>query len=941
LTDTRSNSPGHPLRHNLLLRFSLVAFIATGLTATALAVILGDRIRRDAIRAVETEAVASITPRVLGAIRRNDLTGSMTGERAGELTEFFRRSILSDRIARLTIWSPDGMTLYTTNGASLGQPLLHRQHLLRAMRGEVAIEIHTPREAVNAHERDLASLVEVYAPLTFPGDRTPSAVLQIDEYYQPTAERIQDLQRWTYAILAAGSVVLYLALVVIVAGGWRTILHQRSSLAEANSRLVGLNQDLAAAQEPLSLLLNTVGQGIFGVDLHGVIDFANPTAADLLGWEVDELIGRSHTQLLQFQPDPLAGREVDSCPVCATLHDGERHRADDLRLRRKDGSWFEVEYTSTPLRREGELAGAVVVFSDVTERKRAEQALWESQRALSTLLSNLPGMAYRCRSDQRWTMEFASQGCLEITGYLPAQLVDSAEIAYGELIHPDDREVGWSEVQAAIRARRPFQLTYRIRAADGSLKWVWEQGRAVEGSDGSVAALEGFITDITERVRLEEQLEREALYDPLTGLPNRALFMDRLRQVLQRATRRRGYQFAVLFFDLDRFKVANDTLGHPAGDRILVSTARRLEVCIRQVDTAARLNADEFAILLDDISDPADATRVAERVLGEFDQPFDLDGRQIYVSASIGIAVTSSGSRQAEEILREADFAMHRAKASGKARYALFDAEMHARAMELLQIETELRRALERDEFRVHYQPIVELASGRITGFEALVRWDHPERGLLLPETFLEVAEETGLVVALGRRVLDQACRQLAVWQETFTGPQPLLVSVNLSDRQFMQPDLVEQVAEALRAANVPPESLFLEITEKVVMEDAENPEAVLDSLRALGVGLAVDDFGTGYSSLSVLHRFPVRTLKIAQSFVETLCDECGNDLVVRAIILLAQNIGMDVVAEGVETREQAIALRKLGCHFGQGFLFSPPLPPETATEMLARQMRK
>jgi diguanylate cyclase (GGDEF)-like protein len=444
-----------------------------------------------------------------------------------------------------------------------------------------------------------------------------------------------------------------------------------------------------------------------------------------------------------------------------------------------------------------------------------------------------------------------------------------------------------------------------------------------------------------ERISRELEESREhfrnaALHDALTGLPNRALLMSHLKLAVEHAKRRPGYLFAVLFLDLDRFKVINDSLGHVAGDQLLVQLARRLEECIRTTDTVARLGGDEFALLLSDIEDYADAARVAERIQEELARPFHLGGHEVYTSASIGITLSATGYSDPEAILRDADTVMYRAKANGKARHELFDEAMHARAVALLRTETDLRRAVERDEFRVVYQPILSLPTGEVAGFEALVRWQHPERGLVPPSEFIPVAEETGLIVEIGRRVLFESCRQLREWQAGGLVHARLHVSVNLSGKQFAQADLAASVAGALGETGLDPRCLRLEITESVVMANAEAACSTLDALRALGIGVSIDDFGTGYSSLSYLHRFPVDTLKIDRSFISRMGqpDEYGE--IVRTILTLASNLGMGVVAEGVETARQAEMLGELGCEYAQGFLFARPLDPGAVANWLA-----
>src|SRR5690348_11321285 len=456
-----------------------------------------------------------------------------------------------------------------------------------------------------------------------------------------------------------------------------------------------------------------------------------------------------------------------------------------------------------------------------------------------------------------------------------------------------------------------------------------------------------------ERQRAEERLIHDASHDPLTGLPNRVLFLERLNQSMAHARRKPEAQFAVLFIDLDRFKVVNDSLGHLAGDRLITQVARRLQGALRREDlvarpgspapdssTLARLGGDEFTILLTDIDDPSDAVRVANRVEESLRLPFSIDGQDVYTSASIGIASSASGYESADAILRDADLAMYRAKALGKARWELFDREMHQAAMKRLELETDLRRALKNEEFVLHYQPIVSLRNNEVVGFEALVRWQKPDGKLAPPGEFIETMEDTGLIVFLGAWVLREACRTARTLQESFPREHPLSVSVNVSPRQFAQPDLAEQVRAVIAEAGIDPRCLRLEITEGAMIGDMDRVAGVLRELQELGVRVSIDDFGTGYSSLSYLHSLPLDLLKIARSFVGSMVKNDESLQIVRTIMSLAHNLGMDVVAEGLEDAEQVEQLRSIGCEFGQGYYFSRPVDLASATAFLTRSDR-
>jgi diguanylate cyclase (GGDEF)-like protein len=462
--------------------------------------------------------------------------------------------------------------------------------------------------------------------------------------------------------------------------------------------------------------------------------------------------------------------------------------------------------------------------------------------------------------------------------------------------------------------------------------------------DGTSYGRVWSFNDITDRKLAEQRLEHQAFHDTLTGLPNRALLMERLRRALSRANRY-GERTAVLFLDLDRFKNVNDSLGHEAGDQLLLSVARRLSTCLRPEDTAARLGGDEFVILVENIHEPQEAVRVAERIAECLTNSFTLCSQEVFTSTSIGIAINTLGSETPEDLLRDADAAMYRAKHRGRAQYEVFDKDMNEQALNRLQLETDLRRAVKRGEFDLYYQPVINLVDGSLRGAEALLRWHHSQRGMISPAAFVPIAEDTGLIIPIGRWVLHQACRQAKRWQEQCPG-EFCPVSVNLSGRQFSQPHLADEIADVLRETNLDPSLLILEITETILMEDINTVSSTLTELKALGVSLAVDDFGTGYSSLSYLKRLPISTLKVDQSFVQGLGENPEDSAIVRAIVTMSKSLGLEVVAEGVETEDQRQLLHELGCDRAQGYLFSKPLQAPlleefTSTTVINKQRRK
>jgi diguanylate cyclase (GGDEF)-like protein/PAS domain S-box-containing protein len=571
-------------------------------------------------------------------------------------------------------------------------------------------------------------------------------------------------------------------------------------------------------------------------------------------------------------------------------------------------------------------------LSNIESVERHVAALQESEERFRSAFDYAAiGMAL-VSNEGRWLQ--VNRSLCEILGYTEAELLG---MSFQDVTHPDDRSAVLERVEQLLAGKiAAYQTEKRYLHRDGHEVWMFLNVSRVGDAEARSARLIFQMQDITNRKRAEEQLLHDALHDTLTGLPNRALFTDRLKLTLARAKRLGAHQFAVLFLDLDRFKVINDSLGHMIGDQLLVGIARRLETCLRPGDTVARLGGDEFTILLEDIEDVQVAVAVAKRVEKELSLPFNLGGHEVFTTVSIGIAPSTTGYERPDDILRDADTAMYRAKSLGKSRHEVFNPAMHTNAVNLLHLETDLRRALERQEFAVHYQPIVSLETGRVEGFEALLRWRHARHGMISPAEFIPVAEETGLILPIGQWALQEACRQLREWQEQFPHARELYVSVNLSGRQFSNPELPEQIAHALRTTELEPRSMKLEITESVVMENIETAIEMLDQLRSLGVESSIDDFGTGYSSLSYLHRFSSSTLKVDRSFVSRMTQHNENVEIVRTILLLARNLGMKVIAEGVETEDQLALLRALSCDSAQGYLFYKPANATNITNLLS-----
>jgi diguanylate cyclase (GGDEF)-like protein/PAS domain S-box-containing protein len=567
------------------------------------------------------------------------------------------------------------------------------------------------------------------------------------------------------------------------------------------------------------------------------------------------------------------------------------------------------------------------------ERHHIDTALRESEERYA--------LAIRGANDGLWDWKldadriYLSPRWKQMLGYQGGELGDNPEDWF-EIVHPDDRDALRSALTAQFEGEdEHFEHEHRMLTKDGEERWVLTRGVVVRDHEGRAIRMAGSQTDITSRKRAEQQLLYDAFHDGLTGLANRALFTDRLGMVLASRRRHGSLRFAVLFLDLDRFKNINDSLGHTTGDALLQGIARRLEKALRPGDTVARLGGDEFAILLSAVEDVADAIHVADRVQEVVTEPFIIGGHEVYVTTSIGIALSHPDTEKPEDILRDADIAMYRAKAAGRARYEVFDQEMHRHAVKLLSLENDLRRAIERDEFVMNYQPIVALDTGQIVGFEGLVRWNHPRRGLVVPEQFIAIAEETGLIVPLCWLSLRKACEQARRWQDLFNLDPPLFICVNVSGKLFMQPQAVEQFMSVLAETGLEPRSLWLEVTENVVVDHDEEVTAKLLELRQLGVQLSIDDFGTGYSSLSYLQRFHYDSLKIDRSFVRTMGVTADSRSIVKTILTLADDLGIGVIAEGVETEEQAHRLRQMQCPLGQGFWFARPLSADAATRLI------
>jgi diguanylate cyclase (GGDEF)-like protein/PAS domain S-box-containing protein len=654
------------------------------------------------------------------------------------------------------------------------------------------------------------------------------------------------------------------------------------------------------------------------------VSFVSPASQKLLGQRDDHFVGKEPLQFVH--PD-------DRAAVVEALTNGTP-RTDyseplEVRLAHADGSYRWFEMLSTDLRHDPEIEGLVVNARDITDRKGAEQLLARNEARFRALVQNSSDVVAVVDDNAFFT--YVSPSIFGMLGYKADELVGTSALN----LLPSE------EVTAALRAHAKVlgesfeQASVETRVLDRDGIWHTVDITITDLRDEP--AVEGVVLnarDVTVRKALEHDLRKQAMHDALTGLGNRAMFTDRVTHALGRGD---DFQHvvAVLFVDLDDFKMVNDSLGHEVGDALLVLVAERLRTCLRDVDTAARLGGDEFAVLLESAFNEGEVCGVADRILGSMRAPFSIDGRELAITASVGIAISADRASSAEVLLRNADMAMYLAKDRGKDRSEIFEEEMHASVFERLELRTDLAHGIENGQLLLHYQPIVSLESQRVVGVEALVRWDHTDRGVLSPDTFVPLAEETGLIVPLGHWVLTEACEQLDAWRRSNPRCPIRSISVNLSVRQLQHDGIVDEVADTLARTGLDPSDLVLEITESMLMTDTDGTRMNLAGLRDLGVSLAVDDFGTGYSSLGSIQHLPVDTIKIDKTFVAGLGQEGGDESVVRAILGLAQGLGVRTVAEGIEGAEQLEALRELKCHYGQGYYFSKPLTADAVHDLL------
>jgi diguanylate cyclase (GGDEF)-like protein/PAS domain S-box-containing protein len=698
---------------------------------------------------------------------------------------------------------------------------------------------------------------------------------------------------------------------------------------------IGHRASLAAlreSEERFRLLLDSSPEAIFGVDTQGLCTFVNPACLKLLGYTQEEMLGKSvHPLIHHTHPDGRPYPKQDCHIRNSTLHGQPTHVDSEVHWR-KDGSSFPVEYWSHPMYRNGELVGAVVNFVDITDRKRAEEALRESEARFRAMAEHSADWIWSIDTQGRHT--YSNQRGLANLGY---EVNEFLAMNSDNMVHPDDLPLLHETFEKAVSAQHGWQnIVLRWRHRNGNYRTFESNASALFSESGQLIGFQGVDRDITERSQAEARIQFLAHHDGLTGLPNRVLLRDRDRSALARACSKRS-RVALLFLDLDNFKVVNDTLGHVAGDQLLLEVVSRLSQCTRESDTISRQGGDEFILLLNDIPDMESVERIASKILAHLAEPAEINGHVLNTSCSIGIAIFPEDGEDFDSLLQKADTAMYNAKDAGRNIYRFFDDRMNQQAHEHLLLQNRLNQALFSAEFYLHYQPQMEIGSGRVIGMEALLRWRNPELGEVVPARFIPVAEDCGLIVPIGTWVMEEACRQAQRWRQA--GWPDLTMSVNLSALQFRRAGLVEMVAGALKRSGLPPHLLELELTESILLQDVENTLDTVRRLKALGVQLSIDDFGTGYSSLSYLKRFAVDRLKIDRSFVRDINTDPDNAAIVRAVIQLAHSLRLDTIAEGVETQEQLAFLRQEGCRGVQGFLLSRPLSSADLKTFLHERM--
>lgn len=741
------------------------------------------------------------------------------------------------------------------------------------------------------------------------------------------------------------------------------ITAERCAMAIINAQLYEQTKQL---QERLQLQIDRMPIACIIKDKNFQIIDWNPAAEKIFGYSKQEVLGKHIDEFII----PTSAR-IFTQKIRQQLAAGEMTDHSFMENLTKDGRVIICEWHNTPLKdANNQVTNYLSMVQDITERKLAEDALKESERRYQKLAQISPVGIFHTNSlgqclyvNDRWC---------EISGL---SVSESLQEGWEKVIHPDDRSQILTQWKRAIKNNLPFQSECRLLNVNGTVTWVFGQAIPEYGQNGEITGYVGTLTDITDRKQTEKKLQTYAYYDPITGLPNRTFFLKLLEQTINLAKHNQIDLFAVLFLNLDRLQMVKFSLGHHLADRLLMAAAERIQKCLEassfssfdfeansllsnqdylnqnfakdntssnanqtQSSMVAQVGLDEFAILLTNLPKSSNATQIADQIYQALSYSFDLDGQEVFINASIGIALSSIGYEQPEDYLRAADTAMHQTKHKqlSKSRYAVFEPGWQTQAVERLQLETDLRRAIERQELQVHYQPIVSIKTGKLIGFEALVRWYHANKGWISPVEFIPLAEETGLISLIDRFVLKEACQQMVIWQQKFPQKCPLVISVNLSALQLAQLGLIERIDQILNETKITRKTLKLEITESSLSGNTASETAILKQLKSLGVQISIDDFGTGYSSLARLHQLPIDTLKIDRSFVNQMEFDSESLEIVRTIISLAHILEMDVIAEGVETAEQLLQLQSLECEYSQGYFFSRPIDRQTAESLIA-----
>ncbi|MBT9315535.1 bifunctional diguanylate cyclase/phosphodiesterase [Leptothoe spongobia] len=663
-------------------------------------------------------------------------------------------------------------------------------------------------------------------------------------------------------------------------------------------------------------LFNLAPDGYIVTDPQGIIQQVNLTAASLLNRRQNFLIRKPLSVLI------APSEQKHFYNLLKNLRQGKSQQNTCLHLKPYGGQHLCASFTITVVHNyQSQITGFRWLFRDLTTQQRTIIALEKSQKRYTTLAAAVPVGIFR--ADVEGNCIYVNERWCQISGLTPEA---AHRNGWFQGLHPDDRERVSTQWTQFVLQSHSFQLEFRFQHPDGKVTWVYGQAIPEENTEAGISSYVGSITDITDLKQAQDLIKYNALHDPLTNLPNRTLLLDRLDLNINKANRHQNYSYAVLFLDLDRFKVINDSLGHSVGDQLLIALAQRLKTHLRSIDLVTRLGGDEFVILLEDINDPAIVIHIVERILADSQTPFIIHGHEIFTSLSVGIVLGTRDYHQATDLIRDADIAMYRAKTQEHNSYKFFDEAMHAQSLNRLNLEIDLRKSLEQEAFTIYYQPIFELTNHRLIGFEALVRWQHPTRGLIFPNNFISVTEETGMIVLLDRWIFYKACQQMAEWKHKFANCFPLKISINLSAKDLSKPDLIQAIDSTLAKTGLDGDSIILEITENILIEDIDQTIDLLAQLASRHIQISIDDFGTGYSSLSYLHKLPVHTLKIDRTFVEKIQTENCQYKVVSTILALSKQLGLTVVAEGIETARQLQQLQQLGCQFGQGYLFSHPL---------------